>query len=71
MSIGYEKVYALQNSANLRGSEVISTYVYKVGLESQDLAFSTATGLFNSVVNTIILVAANTISRKVSETALW
>ncbi len=71
MSIGYEKVYALQNSANLRGSEVISTYVYKVGLESQDFAFSTATGLFNSVVNTIILVVANTISRKVSETALW
>lgn len=71
LSVGYEKVYLLQNSTNLSGSEVISTYVYKMGLIDKDFAFSTAAGLFNSVVNAVILVAVNTISRKVSKSSLW
>lgn len=71
LSIGYEKVYLLQTKPNLEGSEVISTYVYKVGLEQMDFSFSTATGVFNSVVNSFILILANSISSKVSENSLW
>jgi putative aldouronate transport system permease protein len=71
LSVGYEKVYLLQNDAILSGSEVISTYVYKMGLERQDFGFSTATGLFNSLINAGILIIVNSISRKISETSLW
>ena len=71
LSVGYEKVYLLQNDGILSGAEVISTYVYKVGLINQDFGFSTATGLFNSLVNAVILVLVNSVSRKVSETSLW
>jgi putative aldouronate transport system permease protein len=71
LSVGYEKVYLLQNNAILSGSEVISTYVYKVGLVNQDFGFSTATGLFNSLINAVILITVNSLSRKFSETSLW
>ena len=71
LSVGYEKVYLLQNDFNMTASEVISTYTYKVGLEQADFAFSTAVGVLNSVVNSIILIVVNAISRRVSETALW
>ena len=71
LGIGYEKVYLLQNDSNLMASEIISTYVYKVGLENNSYSFSTAVGLFNSVINCIILVTANFISRKAGETSLW
>lgn len=71
LNIGYEKVYALQNSTNLTGSEVISTYVYKVGLIDKDFSFSTATGLFNSVVNCVVLILVNWISRRTTQTSLW
>lgn len=71
MSVGYEKVLLLQNSANLMGSEVISTYVYKVGLEQFNYSFSTAAGLFNSVVNCILLVSVNTIAKKLTKQSLW
>lgn len=71
LNVGYEKVYALQNPTNLTGSEVISTYVYKVGLVDKDFAFSTATGLFNSVVNCVVLILANTITRRLAHTSLW
>ena len=71
LSVGYEKVYLLQNSFNLSSSEVISTYVYKIGLINHDFGFSTATGLFNSLVNSAILISVNAISRKVGETRLW
>ena len=71
LSVGYEKVYLLQNEVNLIGSEIISTYVYKVGLEQADFSFSTATGLFNSVVNTTLLILVNHISKKVSDTGLF
>ena len=71
LSVGYEKVYLLQNDFNMTAAEVISTYTYKVGLEQADFAFSTAVGVLNSVVNSIILIVVNAISRRVSETALW
>ena len=71
MSVGYEKVYLLQNGTNLSHSEVISTYVYKVGLENAEYAFSTATGLFNSIVNCVFLVAVNKISNKLSGSSLF
>lgn len=71
LSVGYEKVYALQNSANMRASEVISTYVYKLGLEQKDFSFSTATGLFNSVINAVFLVLSNTLSRKAAHISMF
>lgn len=71
LNVGYEKVYLLQNDTNMTGSEVISTYVYKMGLEKSDFSFSTATGLFNSAVNCIILLSMNAISKYVTRTSLW
>ena len=71
LSVGYEKVYLLQNTANLSASEVISTYVYKVGLEKSDFGFSTAVNLFNNVINCIVLILSNKISRKVSGSSLF
>lgn len=71
LSVGYEKIYLLQNSLNSSTSEVISTYVYKTGLISAQYSFSAAVGLLNSVVNLILLVSVNWISKKVSETSLW
>jgi len=73
MGIGFDKVYLMQNNLNLRASEVISTYVYKVGLQSSssDFSYSTAIGLFNSIVNFMLLVTVNAISRRVSESSLW
>lgn len=71
LSVGYEKVYLLQNELNLTSSEVISTYVYKVGLEQSDFAYSTAVGLFNTVVNCIFILSANAISKKVAKIGLF
>ena len=70
-SVGYEKAYLMQGSLNTEVSEIISTYVYKVGLQGAQYSFSSAVGLFNSVVNLILLLTVNTISRKVSETSLF
>ena len=71
MSVGYEKIYLMQNSLNSSVSEVISTYVYKIGLKDAQYSFSAAVGMFNSVINFILLVLVNGISRRVSETSLW
>ena len=71
MSIGFEKAYLLQNSLNLATSEVLSTYVYKVGLLNSQFSLSTAMGLFNSVVNFSMLVLVNQISKKVAGNSLW
>ena len=74
MSVGFEKVYLMQNGLNLSASEVISTYEYSVGLSgsgSSDFSYATAIGLFNSVVNLIMITAVNKIARKVGETSLW
>lgn len=71
LSVGYEKIYLLQNSLNLSMSEVISTYVYKMGLINADFSYSAAIGLFNSIVNLALLVLVNTIARHVGENSLW
>ena len=71
MSVGFEKVYLMQNSVNLAYSEIISTYVYKVGMQDSDFSYSTAIGLFNSVVNLALLVVVNTITKKLGETSLF
>ena len=68
MTIGFEKVYLMQSELNLSTSEIISTYVYKVGMGSgRDFSFGAAVGLFNSVVNCILLVTVNWISKQVSK----
>ncbi len=71
LSVGYEKVYLLQNDLNLSSSEVLSTYIYKVGLQDNDFAFSTAAGFFNSVVNGTILLIVNRLAGKISDSSLW
>ena len=71
MSIGYEKVLLMQNSLNMSKSDIIATYVYRIGLEDRQYSLSTAVNLFNSVINCILLVVVNQIARKFSETSLW
>ena len=71
MTVGFEKAYLMQNALNLDASEIISTYVYKSGLLGSQYSFATAVGLFDSVVNLILLIIVNKVSRKVSETSLW
>lgn len=71
MNVGYEKAYLMQNGSNTIVSELISTYVYKVGLQTAQYSFATAVGLFNSVVNFIILVTANFVAKKVSDISIF
>jgi len=71
LGVGFEKVYLLQNPLNLETSEVIATYVYKIGLLNSNFSFGTAVGLFNSTVNMILLVLVNFIAKRVSDMSLW
>ena len=67
MSIGFEKAYALQTDLNMASSEIISTYVYKQGLINGDYSFSTAVGLFNTVINVILLISMNAVVKKMND----
>ena len=67
MSVGFEKAYALQTDLNLNASEIIATYVYKKGLLDGDYGFSTAVGLFNTVINVILLISMNAIVKKMND----
>ena len=71
MTVGAEKVYLMQNDLNLLGSEIISTYVFKMGLNGGSYSFATAVGLFNSVINCILLTIANTVSKKMGSPGMW
>ena len=71
MSIGFEKVFLMQNSMNIGVSEIISTYVYNVGILDVQFSYSTAIGLFNSIINLIMLILANWVSKKVTQVGLW
>ncbi len=71
MNVGFEKVFLLMNDINRSSAEVISTYVYKVGLQQSQYSFSTAIGLFNSVINFILLISVNAIVRKLDQTSLF
>ena len=67
MSVGYEKAYLMQTTMNLPSSEIIATYVYKVGLQSGDYSYSTAVGLFNSLINLILIIAVNQTVKKLND----
>jgi len=71
MSVGYEKVYLMQNDLNQSTSEIISTYVYKMGVLSQQFSYSTAIGLFNNVINFLLVIIMNRIVKKLSGSGLW
>lgn len=71
LSVGYEKAFLMQQGMNLPASEIISTYVYKVGLMSAQYSYATAIGVFNSIVNFTLIVAVNFVSRKTSNNNLW
>jgi len=71
MNVGFEKVFLMQNDRILETSDVISTYVYRSGLVNSQFSFSSAVGLFNSVINCLLLLTVNAISRRVGETSLW
>ena len=73
MSIGFEKVYLMQNTLNQINSEVISTYVYKIGLTATipDYSYATSIGLFNSVINLVLIIFVNQLAKRVGDTSLW
>ena len=71
LSVGFEKVLLLQNSLNMESSDIIATYVYRIGLVGGQFSYTAAIGLFNNVINLILLIAVNQISRKLSDTSLW
>lgn len=71
MNVGFEKIYLLQNSLNLEASDVIQTFVYRHGLLQGQYSYAAAVGLFNSVINLVLLVTVNQIVRRRNETSLW
>lgn len=71
MSIGFQKAYLLQNDLNLGVSEIISTYVYKMGLQKGQYSLSTAVGLFNNIINFLLVISVNKISSKLTGSGLW
>ena len=71
MNLGFEKVYLMQNPLNTTVSEVISTYVYKIGLINNQYSLSAAVNLFNTIVNFVLLILVNGVSKKLGDTSLW
>lgn len=71
LSVGFEKIFLLQNDLNLEVSRVLSTYVYEIGLMGGQFSYSTAIGLFNNTVNILMIILANTIVKKLSGTGIW
>lgn len=71
LHVGFEKVFLMQNNLNLRVSEVIATYVYKVGIGNVQYSFATAVGVFNSFINFTLIMIVNAVAKKVGETSLW
>lgn len=71
MNVGFEKVFLMQNDLNMSASEIISTYTYKIGLQGAQYSYSTAIGLFNNVVNFVMLVVVNRVARSLSGSSLW
>lgn len=71
LSLGFEKIYLMQNDINIIASEVISTYTYKIGILSAEHSYSTAIGLFNNVINLLLLVIVNWISKRLTENSLF
>lgn len=71
LGVGFEKILLLQNPLNMTASDVISTFVYRSGLVSAQYSFSTAIGLFNSVINAVLLIVVNQAVRRISDNSLW
>ncbi|MCU6792856.1 ABC transporter permease subunit [Paenibacillus sp. WQ 127069] len=71
MSVGFEKVYLMQNQLNVDSSETIQTYVYKAGLVQAQYSYASAIGLFNTVINFILLITVNKIAKSLKQTSLW
>ena len=71
LSVGYEKAYLMQNNLNIEASEIISTYVYKIGLNDAQYSYSAAIGMFNSVINLFFLVIVNTLARKMADISIF
>ena len=71
LNTGFEKIFLMQNPLNLPVSEVIATYVYKIGIISNQFSYSAAIGLFNTLINFIFLIAMNYIAKKTSNISLW
>ena len=71
MNVGFEKVFLMMNDLNRSAAEVISTYVYKVGLQQSQYSFSTAINLFNSVINFLLLITVNTVVKKLDQASLF
>lgn len=71
MSLGYEKIILLYNGSTYETADVISTYVYRRGILNNDFSYSTAVGLFQSVVGVLLLVCSNTVTKRLSENSLW
>jgi putative aldouronate transport system permease protein len=71
LGVGFEKIYLMQNDLNISASEVISTYVYKIGLLSSQYSYSSAINLFNTIINFILLIVVNRAVKKFSDSSLW
>ena len=71
MNLGFEKIILLYNSSIYETADVISTYVYRKGLVDQSYSFSTAVGLFNSLINLLLLFIANKLCKRLTEHSLW
>lgn len=71
LNVGFEKTYLLQNALNLDYSQVISTYTYEIGLLSQQFSYSAAIGLFNTVINVVILLIVNAMAKRMADISLW
>ncbi|MCL2420387.1 MAG: ABC transporter permease subunit [Defluviitaleaceae bacterium] len=71
VAVGFERVFLMQNQLNMSHSDVIATFVFRMGLEQAQFSFSAAVGLFNSLINAVMLVIVNQIARRLGETSLW
>ncbi len=71
LGVAFEKVLLMQNQLNFSASDVISTYVYRVGILQQDYGYSTAVGLFNSVISLILVLISNVLAKKLAGYSLW
>lgn len=71
MSVGFEKAYLMQSDLNYSASNIIPTYVYELGIQKAQYSFSAAIGLFNAVINVVLLVTVNRVAKRLTETSLW
>ena len=71
LNVGFDKIYLMQNSLNMPATEVIATYTYKIGILNGQYSYSTAIGLFNTLVNFVFLITANAIAKRVSDTSIF